>query len=91
MLVGQDVTTVKERGWSSIQNGELLRRASLEFDVLMTADQGIPHQQNLAKFDIAVIVLAASSNRLEAYEPLAEQLREAVDNAIAGKATVVRA
>ncbi|HVF12720.1 MAG TPA: DUF5615 family PIN-like protein [Actinomycetota bacterium] len=89
LLIGHDVQTVRELGWSSIQNGELLRRASLEFDVLVTADQGIPHQQNLAKFDIAVVVLAATSNRLNAYEALANQLREAVGNATAGRATVV--
>lgn len=91
LLVGQDVTTVKEHGWSSIENGELLRRASEEFDVPVTADQGIPHQQNLTKFDIAVVILVASSNRIEAYEPLAQQLREAIESATVGAATYVTA
>jgi hypothetical protein len=63
LLVGHDVMTAQERGWSSIDNGELLRRASAEFQVLVTADQGIPHQQNLSKFDIAVVVLVAMSSR----------------------------
>lgn len=89
LLIGHDVKMVREQGWSSIQNGELLRLASLEFDVLVTADKGIPHQQNLAKFDIGVVVIAATSNRFEAYEALADLLREAVDNATAGRATVV--
>lgn len=90
-LVGHDVTTVQERGWSSIENGELLRRASEEFEVLVTADQGIPHQQNLPDFDVAVVVLAAPSNRIEAYEPLAEELRHAVEHATAGEASRVTA
>jgi hypothetical protein len=71
--------------------GELLRRAADEFDVLVTADQGIPHQQNLAKFDIAVVVLAAVSSRIEAYEPLADKLRQAVEEAMPGSALVVTA
>lgn len=91
LLIGQDVTTVKERGWSSVENGELLRRASEEFDILVTADQGIPHQQNLAKFDIAVVIVVASSNRIEAYETLAQQLRDAIESATVGAATYVTA
>ncbi len=90
-LPGHHVVTVQEHGWSSVANGELLGRAADEFDVLVTADQGIPHQQNLAKFDIAVVVLAAASNRIEAYEPLAEKLRQAVENAVPGSALVVTA
>lgn len=90
-LGGHDVTTVQQRGWSSIENGELLRRASAEFDVFVTADQGIPHQQNLSNFDLAVVVLAAVSNRIEAYEPLAEQLRLAVESATPGIAVRVSA
>lgn len=80
-LPGHDVTTVQEHGWSSIEDGEILRRASADFDVIVTADQGIPHQQNLATFDIAVVILIARSNRIADYEPLAEKLRLAVENA----------
>ena len=33
------IRTVQEEGWSALKNGELLRRASEKFDVLVTADQ----------------------------------------------------
>ena len=33
-----DVRTVQEEGWSSLQNGDLLRSAARDFDVLVTAD-----------------------------------------------------
>lgn len=89
--MGHDVTTVQGRGWSSVENGELLRRAGEEFDVLVSADQGIPHQQNLPDFDVAVVVLVAPSNRIEAYEPLAEDLRHAVEHPTRGAATRVTA
>ena len=33
------ITTVQERGWQGIKNGDLLNRAEQEFDVLVTADR----------------------------------------------------
>lgn len=46
-LSGHDVQTVPRLGWSGVKNGELLRRASGAFDVLVTGDQSIEFQQNL--------------------------------------------
>jgi hypothetical protein len=74
LLAEHEVTTAIEQGWASIANGELLRLAAAEFDALVTADQGILTQQNLAAFDIAVIVLVAPTNTMVHYEPLAEKL-----------------
>jgi hypothetical protein len=45
-LPGHDVRTVSEMGWSGIKNGPLLHRAAQEFDIFLTVDQGIEHQQN---------------------------------------------
>lgn len=89
LLPGHQVSTVQGRGWSSKENGELLALASQEFDVFVTADQNIPHQQNLKRFAIAVVVLVTASNRIGAYEPLADQLRDAVQRASQGTASVV--
>ena len=58
-----------------MKNGELLRRAEKEFNVWVTADQNIEHQQNLKQFDIAIVVLVASRNELEALLPLIPQLQ----------------
>jgi len=51
--------TVQEKGWAGMKNGELLSRAENEFEVWLTADQNIESQQNLERFDIAVVVLIA--------------------------------
>jgi predicted nuclease of predicted toxin-antitoxin system len=56
------VQTVPEAGWASKQNGELLRLAEKSFDVLLTNDQNIEHQQTISRFDIAFIVLVAPTN-----------------------------
>ena len=57
-------------GWASKSNGELLRLAEQEFEIFLTADQKLLNQQNLPTFRIAVLVLAAVSNRLRDIEPL---------------------
>jgi predicted nuclease of predicted toxin-antitoxin system len=66
--------TVQEQRWSGIRNGELMRRAELEFDVFVTMDRGIEYQQNLAGFNLAVILLRAASNRLQDLVPLLPDL-----------------
>jgi len=59
-----------------MKNGELLRVAEKEFDVLVTADQNLEYQQNLRLFDLAVVVLVAPNNRLESLLPLMPKLHE---------------
>ena len=46
-FAGHDVRTVQETGWSGLRNGDLLARSVTRFDVLVTADQNLRHQQNL--------------------------------------------
>jgi hypothetical protein len=64
--------------WTSLSNGELLRLAAETFDALLTADQNIEFQQNLTKLALAVIVMVATSNRLESVEPLVPAVLEAL-------------
>jgi hypothetical protein len=56
------VSTVFEKGWSTLQNGELLRAAEQEaFDILVTTDQNLKYQQNLASLRLAIVVLMTTS------------------------------
>ena len=50
-------------GWAGIKNGELLRRAEEQFDVLVTADQQLPHQQNLSGRKLAFVVIPTNQVR----------------------------
>ncbi|PYR28345.1 MAG: hypothetical protein DMF92_14350 [Acidobacteria bacterium] len=76
LLVGHDVRTVVQMGWTRLSNGALLTQAAADFDALLTADQNIEFQQNLKTLPIAVVVLVARTNRLESLEPMvAEVLR----------------
>jgi len=64
-LTGHAVRTVPQEGWAGKKNGELLALMSAAgFDVLLTVDQGIPHQQNLQAAGVAVIVMVSDSNQL---------------------------
>jgi len=60
-LAGHEVVTTYEIGWSGLENGELLRAAEMDFDVFVTTDQSLRHQQNLAGKRLAILVLPTTS------------------------------
>lgn len=72
--VGVEVVTVGYRGWKGKENGELLKSAENEFDVLVTMDQGIPQQQNLSEIKMGIVLLEAKGNRYEDLAPLMNQV-----------------
>lgn len=76
-LRDHQVTTSQERGWAELQNGELIAAANAEFDVLLTADQNLKSQQNLAGRNVAILVLP--TNFMPAVLELAPRIRAALD------------
>lgn len=78
-LSNRFVQTVPEAGWASKQNGELLRLAEKEFDVLLTNDRNIEHQQNLKQFDLAFIVLVAPTNDINDLKPLIPAVKDVLN------------
>ena len=89
-ITGHEVKTVPEAGWASLQNGELLSRAQAEYDVFVTTDRNLMFQQNLPKFDIAVLVLAARTNRLRDLLPLVPKIAEAIPSAKPGSPVILK-
>ena len=85
-----EIRTVQEEGWSAIQNGELLRRASASFDVMVTADQRLQHQQNIASFNIGVVIIVTVDTRLPNIRKAVLQLRTAILNVEPGSLAIVR-
>lgn len=73
-----EASTIGQIGWRGIKNGSLLKEAETEFDVLLTMDKGIPHQQNLSQVKIGIVLLEASSNRYEDLTPLMSQVNQAL-------------
>lgn len=66
-LVSHQVNTAFEEGWSAIQNSELLLCAENSgYELLVTTDQNMKYQQNLATRKLAILVLTTTSwRRLE--------------------------
>ena len=82
-LPNHAVETAYEKGWSDIQNGELLARAEAEgFDVLVTTDQNLRYQQNLSNRRISIVVLLTTSwPRIKAQ---AETIKHLIDHLLPG-------
>ncbi len=89
-IVADLVQTVPEAGWAGKQNGELLRLAEQEFDVIVTNDQNIEHQQVIIRFDLAFIVLVAPTNDIADLLPLMPELNRLLPTAEAGTIEYVR-
>ena len=61
-LAGHSVDTAFERGWSGLTNGDLLDRAEENgYQLLITTDQNLRRQQNLAGRRLAILVLLSTS------------------------------
>ena len=74
-LPGHDVFTAAYMGWAGVENGELLRLAAADgFDALVTNDRGLEYQQNLDELPLAVLVVLATANTIEAIRPAYPEL-----------------
>ena len=72
------VDTAAEKGWSELSNGELLDHTETEaYELMITTDQNMRHQQNLGHRQMAIIVLL--SNRWPRIQSGVEEVRNAVE------------
>ena len=63
-LPGHQVDAALQFSWHTLSNGELLDRAENEgYQLLITADQRIPYQQNLSRRNIAVLIITGNRRR----------------------------
>ena len=76
-LVGHEVRTVQQAGWSSIDNGALLHRAASAFDIFITIDKHIERLQQIPE-TLAVITIRARANRIQILRPLIPELLQVV-------------
>lgn len=80
-LSSHAVSTAHEMGWSELDNGNLLSAAEEAFDVLVTTDRNLRHQQNLTGRRLAILVLPTTSwprirERVHEVVRAIEELRE---------------
>ena len=83
------VDTSARKGWSELSNRELLDIAESEgYELLITTDRNLQHQQNLAGRRLAVIVLRSGSWPYARVR--VEEIRAAVADVLPGKLREVR-
>ncbi len=77
------VETTWYRGWSGLKNGALLAEAgNAGFDLFITADQEICHQQNLDGRRISLLVL--STNNWSVVREQMNRIADAIESVTAG-------
>jgi hypothetical protein len=89
-LPGHEVKTVAEAGWAGVKNGQLLKLAATQFDILLTVDRNLEYQQNFAGLTLAVIVIHASTNDVAMLRPLMPEVLATMAEAKPGTVTHIR-
>ena len=85
-----DTHTAQWAGLKGKKNGELLRDAEVAgYDVLLTVDQGIPHQQFFAGRRLSVILVRPRTNRLEDLLPLVGAILQALETIQPGQTVAI--
>lgn len=75
---GHEVKTAYQMGWEAKKNGELLKLVENEFEVFLTVDQNLRHQQNLTSSSLRFVVLVAAGNQYDSLAPLMTQVEDAL-------------
>lgn len=88
-LSSHEVSTIEQAGLKGMKNGALLKAASGRFDVLVTVDKGIPSQQNLTAFGIAVVILRAKTNKYSDLKLLVSPTLAALDQIQPGEIVII--
>ncbi len=66
------IVSVQDMGWAGVKNGQLLKLVSADFDVFITSDKNLRHQQNLSAIELAIVLLP--SNQVPVVKALLPQI-----------------
>jgi len=88
-LTGHSVATVRDMRWLGVKNGRLIALAEGNFDILLTLDQGIQHQNHLRSTMLAFMVVQSPSNRLGDLLPLVPTILSGLDKIRPGSVVVL--
>lgn len=86
-----EIYTVKDQGWNGKKNGELLAlMIENGFDVLLTFDKNLQHQQNFSKYPIPILLLNAADNTYQTLSELVPQILAKLQTELPPGATEVK-
>lgn len=90
LLAGHETVHASTAGFAELLNGHLLAAAAAaKFDLLLTVDRNMRHQQNIALIPIPLLVIDLPNNTAPFLIPLANAIRSAVVEAAKGGLTVL--
>jgi hypothetical protein len=74
-----EVHSAEWAGLKGCKNGELLSAAeAADYDVLLTVDHGLSHQNNFSGRRIAVLAIRSQTNQIEDLLPLVDSILDAL-------------
>jgi predicted nuclease of predicted toxin-antitoxin system len=85
LFADHESATVHEKQWDTLDDGALLAAAQDQFDVLLTIDNGLEFQQNIAKFRLGVVVVHVPKNQIAHYEAIQQEILLAIENVRPGE------
>lgn len=88
-LTGHEWSTVPKEGLAGVKNGPLFTAVQTKWDVLLTTDKGIPWQQVVARYDIAVVIIRARSNDINHLLPWLNDVLQVISTVRKGEAVEV--
>ncbi|MDP9171527.1 MAG: hypothetical protein M3N54_12990 [Acidobacteriota bacterium] len=87
---GHDAHSVEWAGLKGRKNGDLLREAELAgYDVLLTVDQGMLHQQNIVGRKLSMVLIRSQTNQLEDLLPLVGAILKAIEAISTGQVVAI--
>ena len=88
VLSGHEVHTAAYLGWSELENGDLLEAAASHgYDMLVTCDQSMHHEQNLSRYDVTLLTI--TSGNWNIIQQNTGIIRTAIERAVRGEANPV--
>ncbi|HEX5153956.1 MAG TPA: hypothetical protein VFW07_21065 [Parafilimonas sp.] len=85
-----EVFTVSEMNWNGVKNGKLMSLCiDNGFDLLLTIDKNLMHQQNLGKYKLTIAVLNSSTSKIEELILFMPSFKEQVDKLEKYKAYII--
>ena len=85
-----DASTARKMGWNGKKNGELLGLLTFSgFEVLITSDKNLIHQQNLDKFSITVLLLNIKANRYPYIQPLLDDILQTLESELTERFIII--
>jgi predicted nuclease of predicted toxin-antitoxin system len=87
---GHTVRSVTETAWRSSTDKSILGFAQKHFDVFLTVDRNLEKQHDLGKLRLGFVVAHVPNNRLDAFQPILRELRDAVETVRCGEVAHVK-